>query len=451
MRSSQASDSLRALRGKRVLVGPNDTASLSTRMANALAEQGVRTYVLNLTPHHYLAGETELGQARAITPRLIRWLRDLSEHGILGRALGRCLSIVLRTGIVLWAALRVDAVILIANRSILGTAADLRLFRLAGIRIVRLFVGSESRPRYLTGRHDALLDESTRGKYAKKLEAQVDRQCSKVLQMSELADVVIENPLCGHFQRKAFVNWFQIGFPHDERLFGGLSDSTPKSPLVVMHCPSNPEIKGTARIEAALEAIRSEGYPLDYRRITGMPRSAVLEALPDCDLLIDELYSDSPMAGIASEAAAFGKAILVGGYGWETLRAGLPPEALPPTIQIRSDDFEKELRKVITNPELRASSGQRAHEFINDQWGHAAVAERLAILLDPAAEIPKSWLCDPRQIRYWQGLGCPEEHRREVLEAFVEERGVGALCVPRDSAFAELAATWGKEPSTEAR
>lgn len=420
-------ESLRALQGKRILLGPSDAGSLATRMANALCDQGARCFVLNLSPHPYLAGEDELHGARSVATKSISRMRDLARKGLLGRLLNRGFLAMLRVATVVWALFRVDAVILITNRSFFRSGFDVRLFRLVGIRIVRLFVGSDSRPRYLDGCHDALLDERTRSQYALWLEAAVRRQFSKVERASRWADVVIENPLCGHFQRRPFVNWFCVGFPHDERAFGGVSDRDPDARFVVMHCPSTLATKGTERIEAAIETLQAEGHSLEYVRITGMPRAEVLRALPRCDLLVDQLYSDSPMAAVASEAAAFCKTVLVGGYGWAELERVLPAGEVPPTIRIRPEDFEKELRALITGPR-HEDSARRAYAFVNGHWSSDAVAERLAILLDPGGSIPDAWMCDPTAIRYWEGYGAPREHRQRVLDCFVRERGSAALC-----------------------
>lgn len=70
-----------------------------------------------------------------------------------------------------------------------------------------------------------------------------------------------------------------------------------------------------------------------------MSNATVLQELQQCDFVIDELYSDVPLAMLATEAAIFGKPVIVGGYYSNNFSPENPDSQIPPpsmSNQIRS-------------------------------------------------------------------------------------------------------------------
>jgi hypothetical protein len=268
-------------------------------------------------------------------------------------------------------------------------------------------------------------------KELKRLARRTRRQAARIRGISRHASVVIENPLCGHFYEKPFVNFFKLGAPLDVAALEQhprLADATPprvEGRLRVLHCPSRPEIKGSARIQAVMEKLIREGLPLEFRQLTGIPRAQVLHEITQCDFVVDELYSDSPLAGFAAEASAFGKAAIVGGYGWKLFGEFLRPEEVPPTPTCHPDELEAAIRLLAANAPLRNELGLRARVFLQSQWSEVAFAERFARVV--AGEIPPDWWMQPEQVRYWHGLGLEEKEAQQLIGALVEQFGSGAL------------------------
>jgi len=56
----------------------------------------------------------------------------------------------------------------------------------------------------------------------------------------------------------------------------------------ILHCPTNPEIKGTKYIEEAITELK-EKYDFEYETITGQPHEEILLEMAKCDLYIDQL------------------------------------------------------------------------------------------------------------------------------------------------------------------
>lgn len=432
--------------GMRVLLGPGDTASFPTRLARALAERGARCWVVDFSLHPYSAGPDKLGKAKLWGAAFAGIVSTLIGKGGWAKAFGSLLKTLGQCVVFLWALLRADALVLVSSRSLLPGYLDLPIYRLLGKRVIRVFLGTDSRPRYMTGWHHQAADPSTRDPACRKLAQRVQRQRGRVRFMSRYASLVVDNPLCGHYQQRPYINWFHIGFPHDPAFFETQKDEAtntePSSKVKVLHCPSNPEVKGTDRIEAVIETLKADGTPIQYTRITGMPHAQVLAHLQSCDLVIDELYSDSPMAGFASEAAAYGRPVIVGGYGWENLRANLG-EGFAPNILCQPEALEQTLRDALSDLGRAKAIGQQANAFMNGYWRQDAVADRFAKLLTGQG-IHEDWWVDPDRIDYWQGLGATDEHRMTVIKALIATCGIDALGLAPDQAVAQTIRSWAE-------
>lgn len=386
-----------------------------------------------------------LGKARPWGAHWLQRASILSGGGLSSRLVAGLIRKVVPWCVFVWSLWAVDAIVFIScTRSFVRGNLDLWVYKWLGKRVIWVYLGTDSRPRYMHGWHHSVLDPSKKTSAARKLAGRARRQRNRIRRLARLSAVVVGNPLCGHFQERPFINWFHLGFPHDATAFGSQSATDPRppgEPLRILHCPSHPHIKGTDRIETTIAKLREDGANISYTRITGMPRAEVLQRLSQCDLVIDELYSDSPMAGFASEAAAFGKPAIVGGYGWECLRAVLPPSAMPPNLLCHPDELESTLRRVLGDEAYRRRVGDEAYHFVNGFWHHEAVVSRFLRLLKDET-IPKEWWCDPQSITYWQGLGAPEAHRRQLITALCEELGPDALSLPDEHAMRRVVSGW---------
>jgi hypothetical protein len=149
-----------------------------------------------------------------------------------------------------------------------------------------------------------------------------------------------------------------------------------------------------------------------------------------CDFVIDELYSDTRMAGLATEAAFFGKPAVVGGYARDgdlAIPGAYPASQFPPVQFCHPDDLESAIRKLITDVPYRLELGRAAQDYVARHWTPEQVAERFVALI--RNEIPDAWMFDPRDIRYLSGVGMPEAVARAGVHRFIDMLGLPALCL----------------------
>lgn len=422
------------LAGHRILVGPNDIAGITSRMAMALAASGAQVLFFNANDHAFNPHIAESANLRRLYGGAVRVAsRWKSKHGLAGIA-GSILSRLIKVAAFLKACLWAETVVMIGGKGFFGSGLEYAFLRRLGKRVIHVFVGTASRPRYLSGYAGGVLrDGQVDPKELKRLARRTKRQARRVRGISRYASVVIENPLCGHFQERPFLNWFKLGVPLDVTALEAKPRKTDNTPprvegkIRVLHCPSRPEIKGSARIQAAVEKLIQEGVPLELRLVTGVPHAQVLHEIAEADFVVDQLYSDSPLAGFAAEASAFGKAAVVGGYGWDLFLQFLRGEEMPPTATCHPDKLEDCLRSLALDPARRADVGARSRAFLQTRWSAAAFAERFARVV--TGDIPADWWMAPKDVSYLQGLGLEECDTRRLVDALIRHHGLGSLQV----------------------
>ena len=370
-------------------------------------------------------GGHPFGYERPARPRLVRATEWVSlRRARAGRPLAAVLApvaAVVRVALFAWAVARHDVFVFGFGTSFFRLR-ELWLLRALGKRVIFQFNGSDDRPPYLDG---AVIQEPT----PEAVERVVTRtrEIKRALgRIERHAHHVVTNPTSGHLHEREIVVWLKLGLATRPPLVaepgGGSSER-----VRVLHCPSDLGAKGTTGIRAAVQRLADEGLPIEYVEITGSPHAVVLDELARCDLVVDQLFSDYPMPGFATEAAWYGKPVLIGGYAVELWRRALEPDEHPPTAYCAPADLAAELRRLVVDGEARRELGDRARAFVEARWSPRAVAGRYLRVV--AGDVPQEWLYDPRELDYVHGAGLEESAAGAIVAAVVSAAGVESLCV----------------------
>lgn len=298
---------------------------------------------------------------------------------------------------------------------------DLPILKLFGKKIVFVFLGSDSRPVYLNGY--VMMSTGRLAMWKAVLLARVQKTI--VWLIDRFADVVINMPPQAHFHTRPYASLFHVGLPVVAAEAG--ADDPPPERVRVLHAPSKTGPKGTDRIRAMVESLRARGLDFDYVEVTGRPHAEVLAEIRRSSFVVDELYSDTPMAVFTSEAASFARTAVIGSYYHRQIAEVLQPAAMPPTVFCHPEEVERSVERLIRDRALREDLGRRAQAFVRGEWSAAAVARRYLRLI--AGDVPKEWMLDPQAIRYVEGTGLPAARGVEILGAFLGAGGRVGLCV----------------------
>ncbi len=194
--------------------------------------------------------------------------------------------------------------------------ADLHLLNRLGRKIVVIVTGSEIR-----SKEKLLEDMRTAGlhEHLKYVESELQSDTATMLEMKRrlvtnierYADHIFARPI--HVQsmsRKHHMLWLPIDL--DTVQFNISDEDQP----VIVHAPTNPQIKGTKYVLRAIQKLREEGYQFKFELYQHLPNVEVRKRLAHSHIAIDQLILPG-YALFAIEAMATGNAVLgsaVAGY-----------------------------------------------------------------------------------------------------------------------------------------
>ena len=267
------------------------------------------------------------------------------------------------------AARRCDTFVFVWRYSFLPFQLDIGLLRLLGKRVVVFFCGDDVR--------------------YKPIQVELDRR-------------VLEKPWWPPSDSPAFASWMSWGRGFFEALWTvklaektgchivGTRDSAtfqgrtysgfmmPQRMLVdgprrasgeplIIHAPTNPDIKGTRQVEAAVEQLRKEGLSFRFQLVQGLPASELDDLLRECEIVIDQPGVWPGRLGITAMAAG---AVVVGGNQpgyWHV------PDASPvQQFERDADRLATVLRTLITDRTQRQELMRQSLEYARRNYSHEA-------------------------------------------------------------------------------
>jgi glycosyltransferase involved in cell wall biosynthesis len=409
--------------GFRVFLGPVEIAGIAQSLARGLAEQGIPAEIVLSIAHPFQYEKPSSSWWQRVWQRLGARRVALGRDRLVSKSLAVLAHHAWGWLVLLLVIPRFDAFVFLYGQTITNSRLELWLLRRLNRKILFIYAGSESRPPYMDGgmfpgmANDPLPPTSA-------VLAATRRCVRRVAEQERFADYIICSPTTAHFLQRPYINWFAMGFPKD-LLDLPPSEQRAAGPLRVLHGPSNPLVKGSALIIEAIEQLIAEGCSIELITLQGVSHARVLEELARCDLVVDQLYSDTPLAGLATEAAFFGKPSVVAGYFAKDIEAYLAPGQIAPSLFVEPTALKSAIRSLIEDPEARRDLGLRAQRFVRENWSAGKVAERYLQLLQGRPQ--DDWWCDPGAIGYVAGCGMPLGRVQRLTGALVREYGTDAL------------------------
>lgn len=144
---------------------------------------------------------------------------------------------------------------------------------------------------------------------------------------------------------------------------------------VVVHCPSNPALKGTAVIERAVARLQAEGYEFSYQRFTGRPHAEVLQGMREADIVIDQAGAAGMYGMVGVEAMALGRPVLA--HLASSTLARLPAGCPVVPCGTTPETVAAALGYVLDAPPLRDLLGHRGVQYVASVHSPDAVRRRL--------------------------------------------------------------------------
>jgi glycosyltransferase involved in cell wall biosynthesis len=416
----------------RIFVGISEIAGYHAALAGELRRRGHTVAYASVMPNAFGYADPEnSGFPRRMTS-LCAWLAGIRDRSFCHKLFWRAGQEAARLVLLLWAVVKMDYFIFGFGTSFLPRNLDLPLLKLLGKKVLFVFHGSDSRPSYMD--YGGVFGRGGAPHHAAELARLTKERKAAVGRIDRYADWVIDNPFSSHFHRRPVLNWYVIGVPCAVM---AEAPPEPEGDIVILHAPSAPVVKGSAKIEAAVKRAAARVEGLRFETIIGRPHAEVLRALRTCHFGIDQLYSDTPCAGFVAEAAACGRPAIVCGYGWseEWLRISGLEEW--PSVVCREEELEEVILAMAGDAALRRRTVEAARRRAK-AWSRERVAERFECILSGKA--PAEWYSDPKDIPvFYSGGGLPEETVAAAVKTLLDEYGTPALLLEDKPRLEELA------------
>ena len=211
-----------------------------------------------------------------------------------------------------------------------GRDFEFKQIKKAGGRIVCLFTGSDIRSFALMDEisHRLNMDVITTYQDIENRGVRTERNENIRRMLGQAAERYADLIFNAPSDQAAYINRevqnFLYFYPK-ENLF----DSCEKffeSKRIVLHAPSNPLIKGTPIVRAAVKKLKTEGYDFEYIELSGVENSILMEKLRKAHIVLNQFYSFVP--GVFGVEAMASNCVLLTSAN----------EGLEPTLPLGSDE-----------------------------------------------------------------------------------------------------------------
>jgi glycosyltransferase involved in cell wall biosynthesis len=153
-------------------------------------------------------------------------------------------------------------------------------------------------------------------------------------------------------------------------------------PPVVLHAASDPVVKGTDQIRAAVEAAAAR-IPLEFRVLSGATHDEVVRALREADVVVDQL--NSVTSGVfALEALRFGRPV----FGEYDKAALAPYQSDLPVVRVTANTLASELESVLQDPRRRAELAAAGPAYVARNHDLERVGRSMLRIYDHARSAP---------------------------------------------------------------
>lgn len=142
---------------------------------------------------------------------------------------------------------------------------------------------------------------------------------------------------------------------------------------LLLHVPTNPEIKGTEYIVRAVKNLQQKGLKFDFRMVRQLTQSDFYQLLSQCDVYVDELRCGGH-GMTAVEAMAMGKPTI--SYIRDDLVKKYPAEL--PLVNANPDTIEEVLERLILDARLRSEIGIASRKYVEKYHDAKVVMQDLA-------------------------------------------------------------------------
>lgn len=194
------------------------------------------------------------------------------------------------------------------------------------------------------------------------------------MKVASIADMYADIIFSCQVDMRSYLQSKQYFFPfvYDTNLFFRNQEKFKDlSKIIILHAPSNPFVKGTPLVRAAIKKLQIDGYKFDYIELQNMPNEVVLEYLKSSHIVLNQFYAFVPgMFGI--EAMANNCAVLMSAD--PKIEIGLPQDSKDAWMITKYWQVYDNLKYLLDNPEKIKFYADNGYKFTYKHYTYEAAS-----------------------------------------------------------------------------
>ncbi|WP_305279206.1 glycosyltransferase [Rhodoferax sp.] len=161
--------------------------------------------------------------------------------------------------------------------------------------------------------------------------------------------------------------------PVELRLFPFFPPSETQEDPLVLHVPTNPQVKGTEHIVRAVENLHKKGLKFRFQMVRQLTQTQFFNTLSHCDIYVDELRCGGH-GMTAVESMAMGKPTI--SYIRDDLVDKYPSDL--PIVNANPDTIEEVLERLILDSKMRNLIGVASRQYVEKYHDAKIIMEDLS-------------------------------------------------------------------------
>jgi glycosyltransferase involved in cell wall biosynthesis len=206
--------------------------------------------------------------------------------------------------------------------------------------------------------------------YQKSIPGSFDAKMELVRAAERYSDLILSQPDMAQLLSRPYM---RVNLPIDLSQYR--FNVTEREVPLVLHIPSNRDVKGTVHVLAAVQELAHKKLRFEFRLIENMPNDDVRNLLSDADIVVDALFMQT-FGMLAIEALATGKSVLA---RYDARFSLFPPEC--PVINVNINNLTDRLGRVISDRGLRRRVGHEGRAYVEKHHSHVRVTQQIIDLL----------------------------------------------------------------------
>ena len=417
------------MRSERIMIAPNDIAGYYGKLEKGLSDLGYSVIFANFYAER--SGYAFDHSSWKLVAKAQRSLaKSWNRNGTIAADLR--LSTVLLYYFyslltLIYSLNRIDTYIFVYGRSFFPWNLDLPILRILGKKTISVIGhGSETRPPYLFYNGVSSASEEIDDALIKDMYRTTQSMKNQIARIEKYSTYIVGSSVTCQLLTKNFIEMYALRQPINLHVIQARTHEL-KNSITILHSPSDPIVKGSSVIRDIINNIQARypNFKIEFVEISGVSNSEVIAAISKADLVIDQLWSDSPMAMIGYESASLGTPSLTFGAALSTFKKIDEKIPLPIFGYFSSDEAQSVILDFILNKHKRDELATLQSGFVKEYATIRNVAENFARIIDN--DIPQTWIANPNECLYFGGGGIPAEVSLKQMNALAKRYGIDSL------------------------